>query len=118
MSEIDLLVMALKAQGLYVVRKLPKSEQIRFSAEMDSIILTVEPSIDFNHAERAVAAKALTIKDKNILIRFFHNPVPTQRLAHAISQDIFDSFRQRFIDGGSKLYIGLLEEKFKLCNSK
>lgn len=116
MSDIDLLVVALKAQAVFVLGKIPKSEKVRFAAEMNSIIESVQSSIDFAHADKTVRNNANNVVDKNFFIRIFHNPVPIQRLAYGIAQDVLDSYKVRFIDGGSKLYLGLLEEKFKLVN--
>ena len=113
-TELDVLVDMINSQGKFVLGRLAKSERILFAATMDAIVLQCNRSIDFDHLVRSMQVfKDDNLKPPFFLFKLFNNPIPTKTLAFDIAEDAIDSIRVRFIDGGSKVFIGLLEQKFK-----
>lgn len=114
MSELDLFILALKGQAQFIHSRLPKSEQLTFAAEIDHILLQAQTSASFSNAVSVINNDNLLLKEKNVLMRMFKNPYPTQKLAYQTALDLCDSFKVRFVDGGAKFYVGLYENRDKL----
>jgi hypothetical protein len=112
MRDLQLVSEMLKAQGSYVNSRVPKSERVVFTSTMQTLINMSETSTDINSFENQMRtfAQDNTVK-RFILFRLFSNPAPIRKLAINVAQDIVDSVKVRFVDGGSKVFIGLLEER-------
>jgi hypothetical protein len=113
-TDLDLLISMLNNHGSFVVTKIPKSEHALFMATMNEIVIKAKSSVDYDHLVRGFQAfSEQVLKPTPLVLRFFHNPLPTKKLAFDVAEDVIHSIRVRFIDGGSKSFPGTLNQKFK-----
>jgi hypothetical protein len=113
-TDLDLLISMLNNQGAFVCSKIPLSERALFMATMSEIILKAKTSVDYAHVVKGFQTLSEDmLKPKRFLVRLFHNPTPTKQLAFDVAEDIIDSIRVRFVDGGSKCFPGMMSKEFK-----
>ena len=113
-SHLDIIIDMIKSQGTFVANRIPKSEQPVFLATINEIVDLCRMSIDMPYLiTKLNTFREEQLKPKNLLFRMVSNPVPTKTLAFDLAHEVVQSVHVRFIDGGSKTFIGLLEAKLK-----
>jgi hypothetical protein len=113
-TDLDLLILMLNNQGAFVCGKIPLSERALFMATMNEIILKAKTSVDYSHVVKGFQVLSeQMLKPKGFLVKLFYNPTPTKQLAFDVAEDIVDSIRVRFVDGGSKSFPGMMSKEFK-----
>jgi hypothetical protein len=81
---------------------------------MNEIVIKCRSSVDVDYFSRELEKlRESVLQPVNPLVRLFYNPLPTKTLAFNMAEEILFSVKVRFIDGGSKTYISLLEDRYK-----
>lgn len=113
-SNLDIIEHMIRTQGSFVCDRLSKSEKHVFMATMNEILIKCRSSVDVDYFSRELEKlRESVLQPVNPLVRLFHNPLPTKTLAFNMAEEILFSVKVRFIDGGSKTYISLLEDRYK-----
>jgi hypothetical protein len=112
-ESINFIVSMLDSQAIYIMSRLPKSERPLFMATLNSIRNLCVTSASLASLQNNLSSFSEdNLRERPLIIRIFSNPLPTKRLAFDIAQDVVNSVNLRFVDGGSKTYITLLEGKY------
>lgn len=114
-SHLDIVEHMIITQGSFVCKRLPLSERPVFLATMEALLNQCRLCVDVDHFGKALCEiRSKVLQPTHPLIRLFFNPLPTKTLAFYIVEEIVFSVKVRFIDGGSKTFILLLKDRYKV----
>ena len=115
---MDLVRLMLCTQTSFMVKRIPDKKYAKtFENTMLSIIKVSSDFSDiksFNNEFQLFKA-CLSAPKPNVFMSMFDEKHKYVDLALELTQDIIDSINTRFVDGGSKTFIGLFEVKGEIC---
>lgn len=113
MSNIELLIVMLNAQSSYSLQKIHKKDRDIFDRTMKEIIKNVSLASSIDDVQNILLSLSPLLKEDNFFKRAYHNSLPAREFAFKVTEDAAQSIRVRFVDGGSKIYEGIISEVFK-----